>query len=147
MADLRGQQLKDSYQDVITDSGSDLAGIENGNGVDITGRIVERGSNSDGEYVRFGDGTQICWINDMGTITDDINTATAGGFRNSGRFWDFPVPFSTPPNVQAVSLSAAHLILRCTATTESTTAIQAWRADSATDVNVNHSVKAIGRWK
>ena len=59
MADLRGQQLKDSYQDVVTDSGSDGAGIENGNGIDITGRIVERGSNSDGEWVRFADGTQI----------------------------------------------------------------------------------------
>ncbi|WP_234844803.1 pyocin knob domain-containing protein, partial [Sinorhizobium meliloti] len=35
-----------------------------------TGAIIERGSNANGEYVRFADGTQICW----GTGT--INVAT-----------------------------------------------------------------------
>jgi len=62
MADLRGEQLKDSYQNLVTDSGSNLSGIQNGNGSDITARIVERGSNSDGDWVRWADGTQITFL-------------------------------------------------------------------------------------
>ena len=82
MSDLRGQQLKDSYQDVITDSGSDLAGIENGNGIDITGRIVERGSNSDGEFVRFADGTQIC----QREVSFPLNSSGSIGFSFPANF-------------------------------------------------------------
>lgn len=41
-----------------------------------TGAIVERGSNANGEYVRFADGTQICWGNI--TITPVANTPTSG---------------------------------------------------------------------
>ncbi|OJF97563.1 gp53-like domain-containing protein [Pararhizobium antarcticum] len=41
-----------------------------------TGAIVERGSNANGEYVRFADGTQICWGSI--TITPVANTPTSG---------------------------------------------------------------------
>ena len=87
MADLRGQQLKDSYQDVVTDSGSDLNGIENGNGLDITSRIVSRGSNSNGEFVRFANGTQIC----------SKHFLNSGGISISGA-WTYPQPFHLSNN-------------------------------------------------
>ena len=99
MADLRGQQLKDSYQDVITDSGSDLAGIENGNGIDITARVVERGSNSDGEWVRFADGTQIIQALVPSTSVTMDSTST-GDFQRSSVFgYSYPVDFSHSPVV------------------------------------------------
>lgn len=38
-----------------------------------TGAIVQRGSNANGEFIRYADGTQICW--DSGTTTNAISTA------------------------------------------------------------------------
>ena len=95
MSDLRGQQLKDSYQNVITDSGSDLAGIENGNGADITGRIVSRGSNSNGEWVRFANSTMIQFSKSI--EVDDVEISTSrpsGGFRSSTISVNLPLSFS-----------------------------------------------------
>ena len=99
MADLRGQQLKDSYQDVVTDSGSDLAGIENGNGIDITARIVERGSNSDGEWVRYADGTQIASI--VNFLLEYSNPQVLRAV------WNFPVSFDSSTRCILVSGNAS----------------------------------------
>lgn len=45
-----------------------------------TGQIVESGSNANGRYVRFADGTQICYRMDASTTNVDIVTASAGWF-------------------------------------------------------------------
>ena len=81
MADLRGEQLKDSYQNVVTRGTGNK--LENGNGVEFAdlddkaslsggadadfsampwvdgSPIIERDSNSDGEWIRFSNGIQI----------------------------------------------------------------------------------------
>ncbi|MCQ2034462.1 hypothetical protein [Stutzerimonas kunmingensis] len=51
-----------------------------------TGAIIERGSNANGEYVRFADGTQICMKSDA---------AMNGGSVISFLDWLFPAAFST----------------------------------------------------
>ena len=38
-----------------------------------TGAIVQRGTNANGEFIRYADGTQICW--DSATTTNAISTA------------------------------------------------------------------------
>src|SRR5690606_31520987 len=50
-----------------------------------------------GEYVRYADGTQICWRYDVTAY----NTSTSGGgFYNSGsQNYSFPVSFNVPPQV------------------------------------------------
>ena len=48
-----------------------------------TGDIIQRGSNSNGEYVRYADGTQICTIKDK--------TSTSSGSTT----WTFPVAFAS----------------------------------------------------
>jgi len=101
MSDLRGQQLKDSYQNLVTRGTGNK--LENGNGVEfadlddkasLSGAnftdmpqvdgipIVESGSNSDGEFVRFADGTQIC----------SNHFLNSGGSRLTGT-WSYPQPF------------------------------------------------------
>jgi hypothetical protein len=50
------------------------------------GAIIERGSNANGEYVRFADGTQICW-------STGIGSTTAAGPQECG--WTFPVAFAS----------------------------------------------------
>nr|WP_057382318.1 pyocin knob domain-containing protein [Pseudomonas aeruginosa] len=63
------------------------------------GSILERGSNANGEYVRFADGTQICWTNTL--------TFTAG-VSSVGANWSYPASFSSSyPIAGAVSASGA----------------------------------------
>lgn len=71
-----------------------------------TGAVIERGANADGSYVRFADGTQICWA-DFTLTGADVDTAFAGGFR-SGDEGDvvFPAAFSEDPIVQCVCANA-----------------------------------------
>lgn len=54
-----------------------------------TGAIVQRGSNANGEFVRFADGTQIC---SRGTVQSSSVAAVV---------WDFPAQFIDAPSVPA----------------------------------------------
>ncbi|MDX0849174.1 phage tail protein [Sinorhizobium medicae] len=61
------------------------------------GAIIERGSNANGDYVRFADGTQICW----GTGTINVSTAlnnhfgsTSGASVTGNALISFPAAFS-----------------------------------------------------
>ncbi|WP_300069794.1 DUF2793 domain-containing protein [uncultured Ruegeria sp.] len=61
-----------------------------------TGAVIERGSTSDGDYVRFADGTQVC------TATlHAVSCTTAEGalFSSNSESWTFPVAFSSAPMV------------------------------------------------
>ena len=53
--------------------------------------IVESGSNADGEWTRWSDGTQICYK------TDATFTAISGGGRMDAPDWDYPSAFSATP--------------------------------------------------
>lgn len=55
-----------------------------------TGAVIERGSNANGEYVRFADGTQICTL-----------LVTGGSFASGATTWTwtFPAGFSAPPHI------------------------------------------------
>lgn len=56
-----------------------------------TGAVIQRGSNANGEFVRFADGTQICT---RGTLsTANASTATGALFRSADIAWTFPAAF------------------------------------------------------
>lgn len=59
-----------------------------------TGALIERGSNANGEYVRFADGTQICW---SPQFVENVDTAIGALFRSSPVTWTYPASFSTFP--------------------------------------------------
>lgn len=62
-----------------------------------TGSLIERGSNADGEYVRFADGTQICWHSETLSVT---TTAIGAIFIDAViPDWSFPKAFEAPPVV------------------------------------------------
>ncbi|ETU83065.1 hypothetical protein Q094_05832 [Pseudomonas aeruginosa PS42] len=64
-----------------------------------TGAIIERGSNANGGYVRFADGTQICWLLSF-RITQSGSSSTI-----LERPWSFPASFSNTDVVTLVSHS------------------------------------------
>lgn len=67
-----------------------------------TGPVLERGNTADGHWIRFADGTQICWRNYGTPATATFN-----------EFLDFPVPFVGNPSG---SISAAPSVLSGTGT-------------------------------
>ena len=75
-----------------------LVGTVSQSGGDPTGAVIERGSNSNGQYVRFADGTQMCW----GSINEpdiDIDAASGGAFRSDIKSYNFPASFSSSPSL------------------------------------------------
>lgn len=58
-----------------------------------TGAIVQRGANANGSFVRFADGTQICWTTSSVNLAIDI--PYFGGFRSLVQTPAFPAEFNT----------------------------------------------------
>lgn len=86
-----GLQLKAAAVADVVGSVSQSAGVP-------TGAIIERGSNANGEYVRYADGTQICSIV-LPTTSYNISTVVGALFSSDAQTWTFPVAFSGIPAV------------------------------------------------
>ncbi|EHR42742.1 pyocin knob domain-containing protein [Alishewanella jeotgali] len=74
----------------IYHQGSILGTVSQLNGIP-TGALIQRGTNANGEFVRFADGTLIC----TGTtaVTSNIDIAFEGGVRSGGLTQVFPSAF------------------------------------------------------
>ena len=64
--------------------------------------IVESGSNENGNWVKFADGTQICWYN--GTIALAATSTEYGSLFTGAETWTFPMAFATSNVVVSVGL-------------------------------------------
>ncbi len=53
--------------------------------------IIEKGSNANGRYVKFADGTQICVQED--TTATQITTAEGSVYRTASESWTYPAAF------------------------------------------------------
>ena len=104
--------------------------------------VVERGSNANGEYVRFADGTQICWLRDL-ILSHTANTDLAST-------WTFPSAFLVGKEPKAdVSLRAAfttnaHTVAKLGANASSAAATLRTQFSVTQDYSLGLS--AIGRW-
>jgi len=65
------------------------------NGETVVGVVVDSGSNSNGRYIRFSDGTQICWFNDTRSI--NASTTTGTQTRWNSKAFTFPAAFNAVP--------------------------------------------------
>jgi hypothetical protein len=111
-----------------------------------TGAVVERGSNGNGEFVRFADGTQMCW----GSLYDagvEVTKAWGGGFRHTtGASGNFPAAFAVAPRIFAAANDVNAEAIPIYGDGGTTWfALRFWRATSAT-VDVSAQWLAIGRW-
>jgi len=98
-----------------------------------TGSVFERGSNANGEYVRFADGTQIC--------TFKLTASTSAGVT-----WTFPAAFSSAPVVQGNAVATVLAAVCIDSTPSATAAVLSVRDKvDARRADVMHLV-ATGRW-
>lgn len=98
-----------------------------------TGAVVEKGSNANGQYVRFADGTQIC---DFRATSSSAGAVT----------WTFPAAFIAIP--QVVGTANQDIARMVTTSVGTTTAVNfsLWNIVNVRVDAVAVSLIAIGRW-
>lgn len=112
-----------------------------------TGAVIERGSNTNGEYVKYADGTLIC----TKSVTSEsvAVTGTYGPlFQGSAAAWTFPVPFlGALPVVNCDPYTASRLALQARNIAPSLTGANFAMIDIASGT-YTYSIRysAIGRW-
>lgn len=67
----------------------------------LTGAIIERGSNANGEFVKFADGTLLCFqsftVSAVLASSNLFGTTSGVGYRTSDSAWTFPAAFFASP--------------------------------------------------
>lgn len=111
----------------------------------VVRRLIERGSNANGEYTRWEDGTQECAYTDSTVVT----TSTAAGsiFHSLSVNYTFPAAFSAVPKVTACAVRLSGVVGAFQPISTSTTQSGSLGAIGATNsATANHSYIALGRW-
>lgn len=112
-----------------------------------TGAVIERGSNANGEYVRFADGTQICTLN--ATLSGVTSTVVGGIYTSQDINWTFPATFTTSAIVTGrvrVGTASSWVGLGNNATADFTSANYAIKSSTAINASTGFGLCAIGRW-
>ena len=109
--------------------------------------IIEAGSNANGSYIKFSDGTMECWGDSSTLIT--TATASASICYGAGTF-SFPATFYAAPSIRNVFLSAsinALLVWGGQINTISTTGFTCYLLGNSTSASGYLGYHVIGRWK
>lgn len=113
-----------------------------------TGAIIESGNTGADYYIRYADGTQVCWGRvSIGSV--GVTTASGGFFTSSGAYGPtYAKQFAATPACKiGVDVSGSGLIDSVPATTSTTAAscyIRAFASTTATGVFLSYV--AFGRW-
>ena len=123
---------------------SDILGTVSQSGGTPTGRLIERGSNANGDYTRWADGTQIC---QTAVFTFDVTLSAGSVFRGVGGGVTFPAAFSAKPAIhQYLESESNNTVWTGNYSNHSATGFVpralAWLATSG----VAFRATAIGRW-
>lgn len=124
---------------------SDLVGSVAQSGGIPTGDVIQRGTNANGEFVRFADGTQFCWATTTATVA--VNLGPASGLYYGTTSWTYPAQFSSAPIPRCSASSGGVLTFEIPASTSTTAAAVAIGAvASIASRSYNLSMFAVGRW-
>lgn len=113
-----------------------------------SGAIIERGSNANGEYTKYADGTLICHINKIFTNTNSIAVGSVYAY-NIGTF-TFPSTFASSPScsVNGARTDGIGYVWAGNVTSSVYTSqgriysVAAW-----TNVDLKCEILVIGKWK
>lgn len=156
-----GPQGPSGPNEVTTDTATDIVGLLKGNGANVlaaeagvdfaTAGIADSGgSASTGYWVKYDDGTMICYKTT--TQMPIINTQAGGMYRSSNiTLGDFPQAFSALPRVKPVAYHNTSYFIFITEASNYT-GLNAGQAavfspTSITSILMDIGYIAIGRWK
>lgn len=88
-------------------SNSILGNVSQSSGVP-TGAILEKGSNSNGKYLRLADGTQLCWGD---TATATASGAYGSGYASPAANFTYPAAFIESPAVFGNTINQSNPIM------------------------------------
>lgn len=114
-----------------------------------TGAIIERGSNANGEYVKYADGTMICWISTLASSIAIDTTLGTSTLWYGNIVWNFPATFVGNPTVSpgAVRWGGSINWAGATASDSSRVTIRVFDpAQRAAQAGTLISAAAFGRW-
>ncbi|MDE4193534.1 hypothetical protein [Phaeobacter gallaeciensis] len=126
-------------------STENLVGTVSQSGGAPTGAVIERGSNANGEYVRFADGTQMCWQDDA----DDLDATNASGslYRSSvSGNWTFPAAFLGGSSISVSAQPDSSVRWAQAHVSSSTSAVFRQFQATASSTTISTRLFAIGRW-
>lgn len=131
------------WREIVT-QGSILGSVSQAAGIP-TGAVIERGSNANGSYVRFADGTQICTTANAGAAA--CTTANGSVFASSAGSWTFPAAFvGTAAEISlSGSISTADRWV-CASATSTTAATWKQRSATSSSTQIETRLMAVGRW-
>ncbi len=108
-----------------------------------TGAVIERGSNANGEFVRFADGTLICTRTNLSV--PNANTALGGLFRSANVTWTYPAVFVVAPAVVGDADDADCWVTTAGAPTATAAPLRVFSAVTKAAA-LNLRATAVGRW-
>ena len=107
-----------------------------------TGQVVERGSNANGEYVRFADGTQICHRANISMGNTVLGTTL---YYSNELTWTFPASFLDRPRIVSGSDSGSTRLFGAGTCHSATESFIVLTANAAYSNRIGYFT-AIGRW-
>lgn len=136
----------DSVEDDYYNTGNILGTVSQSSGVP-TGAIIERGSNANGEYVRYADGTLVC------TVTKSVPSAAYNNGVpvnvSTSVNWDYPSNYVSTPSVSYSRQSGWVYTFASGFESIDTLRVSNWYiVNNGGDRTVSHTFRltAIGRW-
>ena len=125
--------------------GSILGTVSQSSGVP-TGAVIQRGSNANGEFVRFADGTQIC-TRLVFRASEPMTTAVAGIHVSDSSDYAFPASFAANPVVSLTSTRVTSVGLFALEDGKSSSQWRMrWGRVTSFTQDVEAQLTAIGRW-
>ena len=113
------------------------------NGETVVGVVVDSGSNSNGRYMRFSDGTQICWhLDGTGIATSNATTP----IRWNARVFTFPAAFIATPAISPEIFRSTNSFAWSGIQEESSTGCALYILSPYSTTGFIRYI-AIGRWK
>lgn len=108
--------------------------------------IIESSNNTNGRYVKFADGTMICWkqVSYNGAVNDPSGALYASDNIDLG---SFPVSFYDEPNIQVSSSALGIMSGSRNASASAAGIVNLYRTSSVASIFFIVKVFAIGRWK
>ena len=107
-----------------------------------TGAVIERGSNTNGDYVRFADGTQICTRSNI--ATSSVTTADGALFRGANFNITLPAIFVSPPVITPGQVASGNVWVTGVSATNAMDTFMPRSTQSTAGTTV--AITAIGRW-
>jgi len=126
-----------------------ITGAITGTGSAQQGAVLERGSTANGAYIRYADGTLLCWAESPVLTTDTQIGVTGFYVTGTGHAWTFPSAFVSAPVVTATARvltgAPSHQAMVSAATLDGTggTVLMSAHGTGSTGTV---QMQAVGRW-